>query len=768
MPLTVPNLDDRNFDDLYREVVARVPVHTPEWTNLGESDPGVTLLQLFAHLADNLSYRSNRIPEATRRAFLTLLGVPLQPATPAVGFVTVTAEATDVTVPAGTVVRAGKTQFRTRRTVHALPLETHVFWKRARTDLDADTLEHLQRLHAPLLGQTPQSQLSFYDPVQVAAPAAGVPLPVVDLADRTTGPVDGAVWVALTASKTAVRLAAGDPRKAAADLVPAVAGKTLTLGLVPAATSEGRVLEPDRAVTAPADPGLIVEASAAGGVPSYRRLTVTHAEDVFARPGVLDVVLPAREDMTGPWITGASTEGTSDLPPLVEDRTLAARIVTWLRIRRRGTGTMTGSGGATLSWVGGNVAHVVQAVRVDRERLAVGTGAPDQRVQVAHVPVLLGDEQRTSSSARTGSGSTDWDPQTGPRVEVQDEAGQWHEWHRTATLPAAGPDDAVWAIDPEAGVITFGSGLHGRRPPRGSGIRATYEYGGGPQGLVPIDAIDKIDLAGVKVANPLPTTGGVAGETIAAAERAIPAWIRHRDRAVTADDFHDIIMRTPGVDLARVDVVPSFDPRPTATTPNDAAGTVTVMVVPRDHVTAPTPPPTVDRYVLETVCRWIDPRRLITTEVHVRGPTWIPIVVSVGIALMPGEVREEVEQRTRAAIRAHLSPLSGGIADRTGITVEETGASPVGWPLGVAVRTDDLAAAATRVAGVRYVEGVRLSVTRNGTTSTDVTEVTMSGLELPFATVFVGVGHPEDPADLSGTSQAAPTTYPVPVIPKKC
>ena len=66
MPMTVPNLDNRTFDDLYREVRARVAVHTPEWTNLNDSDPGVTLLQLFTFLADNLSYRSNRIPEATR------------------------------------------------------------------------------------------------------------------------------------------------------------------------------------------------------------------------------------------------------------------------------------------------------------------------------------------------------------------------------------------------------------------------------------------------------------------------------------------------------------------------------------------------------------------------------------------------------------------------------------------------------------------------------------------------------------------------------
>ena len=73
------------------------------------------------------------------------------------------------------------------------------------------------------------------------------------------------------------------------------------------------------------------------------------------------------------------------------------------------------------------------------------------------------------------------------------------------------------------------------------------------------------------------------------------------------------------------------------------------MVVPRADALAPTPPTTIDPHVLEAVCAWLDPRRLITTQVFVRGARWVQIVVSVGIALMPGEVREEVEQRVRAA-----------------------------------------------------------------------------------------------------------------------
>ena len=40
MPLTVPRLALPVHRELVREALARVPSHTPEWTNLNDSDPG--------------------------------------------------------------------------------------------------------------------------------------------------------------------------------------------------------------------------------------------------------------------------------------------------------------------------------------------------------------------------------------------------------------------------------------------------------------------------------------------------------------------------------------------------------------------------------------------------------------------------------------------------------------------------------------------------------------------------------------------------------
>src|SRR5262245_25403794 len=89
MPVRPPALDDRNFDDLVEDLLARIPAHTPEWTNPRLGDPGRTLIELFAWLTDTLLYRANLIPERQRLVFLKLLGVPLRPAQAARGLVSV-------------------------------------------------------------------------------------------------------------------------------------------------------------------------------------------------------------------------------------------------------------------------------------------------------------------------------------------------------------------------------------------------------------------------------------------------------------------------------------------------------------------------------------------------------------------------------------------------------------------------------------------------------------------------------------------------------
>ncbi len=83
MTLIAPNLDDRKFQDIVDEAKRRIPRYCPEWTDHNVSDPGVTLIELFAWMTELLIYRLNRVPDRNYIKFLELMGVKLEPARPA-------------------------------------------------------------------------------------------------------------------------------------------------------------------------------------------------------------------------------------------------------------------------------------------------------------------------------------------------------------------------------------------------------------------------------------------------------------------------------------------------------------------------------------------------------------------------------------------------------------------------------------------------------------------------------------------------------------
>src|SRR5215475_8636257 len=79
MPIEAPNLDDRDFEQLVAEAAGVIRKHSPQWTDLSPSDPGMILLEAFAHLTEVMIYRLNRLPQKAYVEFLRLIGVKLYP-----------------------------------------------------------------------------------------------------------------------------------------------------------------------------------------------------------------------------------------------------------------------------------------------------------------------------------------------------------------------------------------------------------------------------------------------------------------------------------------------------------------------------------------------------------------------------------------------------------------------------------------------------------------------------------------------------------------
>src|SRR5271166_1455615 len=101
MPLPDIQLDDRTFETLVADAKRRIPGYTPEWTDFNDSDPGITLVQLFAWLEEMILYRLNKVPDKNFVEFLKLIGIELNPPTPATGELTFHLSSPGPTSPPG-------------------------------------------------------------------------------------------------------------------------------------------------------------------------------------------------------------------------------------------------------------------------------------------------------------------------------------------------------------------------------------------------------------------------------------------------------------------------------------------------------------------------------------------------------------------------------------------------------------------------------------------------------------------------------------------
>ena len=775
MPLKTPLIDDRRYDDLVGEALARIPVHTPEWTNFNRSDPGVTLIEVFAFLTESLLYRANQIPDRNRKKFLQLLRIPLQSATPARGMITIANESPETNpaarvIPGDLEVRAGKVPFRTSRSVDVLPVQGRFYVKKKVEPGSPELRAYYQQLYASFRGPNQTIEPQLYESVPLPTRTGGA----ISLADT----IDNCIWLALIV-RDKEKLATPD------EVRKQLAHRTLSIGVVPSLAESSATLPAGRPFGSAASVTFVVDApevEANGGLPEtgnrepkYRAVETSSTDDLFTAGGILNVQLPEEERLRL-WTNLDPLEaGVGMLPPAIEDAALDARVITWLRI------TPSAPTDARFTWMGINAAPVTQLARVANELLPVGTGEPDQVARLARPPVLAGSVRIfVSHQGKT----TEW-------KEVPDllEAG--------AEVPLPDPRQArkmkqapttVFTVNAEAGEVRFGDGTHGTRPPDEAVIRASYDYALGAAGNIGPDTIKShVGLeAGFKVTNPLATSGGADAETVESGEKQISAYLQHRDRLVTPNDFIALTLRTPGVDVGRVEVLPNFYDHPTQGAA-EVPGVVTLMVIPAYDALQPDAPMP-RRPFLDAICRYLDPRRLITTEVYLRGPKYRDIWIAIGIKVAAGFNESEVCENVKKDVMRFLAPTLGQrqeLPDDPSIILGTPSVATNGWKLSKPVMTLELAAVASRTKGVEYVNEnlVLADDSRNARTRIDMTGLALPrvrgirvtngpavGLDELFGAAGTGAGVGGD--GTGGDSQpgggAGTPFVQVPVIPEEC
>ncbi len=686
MPIIPPVLDDRRFDDLVEELLARIPAHTPEWTHPRQGDPGRTLIELFAWLADTLLYRANLIPERQRLVFLRLLGQRLRPALPAGGVVSLSYAQEDTLAatrlaPGGRV--AGPVAFETLAETTVLPISAEVYYKRNLSDAEsakmAEVLQGLSSIHR--LAGAPKG----YE----TAPLFGGGRPSTEGVDVFSASADHALWLALLAP------AAPDPGQqptfndaARAQLGGGDTGAPalLSVGVVPAV----RIPELFEDIGPRARVPVLWEITTRGRGPQetgYLTLDPVPESDTTAgltREGVLRLPLPDESLLWAPSndVGENPRAGVGDTPPRLDDPEKAVRLIAWLRLRPApGQPDVK----LELSWIGINAVPIEQRITLGGRVLGASTGAADQ---VFALP--------------TGS----VDPDT-LQIQVEEPGRGYQAWQRVEDLAAISSDPQVarmapaYELDAEAGTVRFGDGVRGRVPEQQMRVRlALGRFGGGRAGNLPAGTLTEMSARRVeggsapplKVSQPLPTDGGDDAETLAEAEKRIPTRLWHRERAITIEDYRSLALEAPGVEVGRLEVLPRFEPRGRRF---DVPGVVSVMALPARALSGP-PNPRPDRPFIETLHAYLSARVPLTTEVYVIGCEYVALGLAVGVTVRDGFGPDQVRHEVRQTLERLLWPLVGG------------GVDGEGWPLGRAVRERELEVEVSRVRGVREVTGLNL------------------------------------------------------------
>lgn len=343
-----------------------------------------------------------------------------------------------------------------------------------------------------------------------------------------------------------------------------------------------------------------------------------------------------------------------------------------------------------------NTVFAQQAMSMANEILGSSDGSAGQRRPAFRKPVLPGQrvevfERRSPIAASTGDAGETWTP-----------------WQEVANFYASSPQDRHYTIDRSSAEIRFGDGTYGMIPPSGTrNIRlGYYQTTSGSAGNIAVGTLKTL-VAGQSrirgVTNYTAADGGAAAETTDALLERAPRALRHRGRAVTAEDYEDLAKLASG-DVARAWCVPLIDlaaePCKVITTVADeesGAGKVSVIVVPRTPDAKPLPSHT----LMERVATYLSEYSLATTSLSVVGPLYLRIGIEVHLRLLSLQFDDRVKRELGTAFTDYLHPL--------------TGRGGLGWPFGRRPHDSDIHRLIRKIAGIDHVSFLQIKLSADET-----------------------------------------------------
>lgn len=688
------NLDDRTYKDLIEECLLRIPRYCPEWTNFNPSDPGITLVELFAWLTDQMLLRFNQVPRRNYVAFLELLGIRLQPPSPAqvdVTFYLTQALAQPYGIAAGTEIATPRNMgedsvvFTTNSTLVIGIPSIRSFFK-------AETAEQTPRNLVNVLTDAWKFENGEWSCRDQIALFSDLPQPgncfywLFDNVD----PIDGNV-LSLNFKGEAGTTTGINPS-------------------IPPRRWEAWNGEYWESV-------LLKETDDGTKGFSFSDLTgrgYSHANGA-------DVILhcpkvwPSAKFLTyeGRWLR-CSYIAPSDWQPGYRHTP---------RITAMAARSLGGSVSASHSYL------------VQDELVGVSDGKPGQVFILKERPVLARQDDEYIYVKSPGEPPERWQEvqdfsesgsqdlhyvidsltgmvQFGPLIRESSQLQLQTQWRSRNQYAEGGErtqlEDPLQSANGTSQKRIFNSRellerQYGQVPPKGAEITmVAYRTGGGARGNVQAGQLILLrsSLPYVQsVTNHRSAQGGTDAESLNEAVMRVPHILRTRDRAITPEDFEVLAIQAGRGKIARAHCLPSASIQD--------AGKVRLLLIPQVSPNAaileqglnPEQTMVLDHELRFQIDAFLADRKTLGVQVILQEPEYIRVSVQAEISIEPQyntpRAQEEIQMQIRMLLYRFLNPLTGGSDGK-------------GWPLGSPLYPSDVIAICQKVIGIRRLGMVRL------------------------------------------------------------
>lgn len=646
MGLPVPNLDNRTFEQLLQEARKSISNYASQWTNHNPTDPGITLIELFAWLAEITSYRINLVTEEHLLKYLKLLGIKPLDFIPA---------AVDLSfeVDEKRYLEKGTDFFAEKACIEK---GTCFLAEKASERIDFELLEDITvipfQLEKIIIDEksVSLSQTSSVDFSQFKNLSRG-------LFDRSVANTKNDLFFApfgLSTRKNS-QLYLGfkfKPYKTEGeDDENAKAPNSLNFMCY---LYEKDLIETgkhgEESVYKLENAKLKWEITESSEKEQWREVFPEDRTQNFTKSGrILFKGLEGwvcssisawsfqEKEEKYYWLRCTLLESEYEYPPRIEEILL-------------------------------NTVTVVQKKKITDITLGKSNGVPEQVFKLPDAPVLRGSLQLSL-------------------------AGE--EWYEVDDFDGSKPDSTHFTLDSAKGEIRFGDGLRGKVPREGTEILVNkYETSRGGQGNLlsksKWEALGEM-LEGWNIINYKPATGGKNKESTDEAFERFNRDLKVPYRAVTTEDFEYIARKTPGLRIAQVKAIPNFDPYKQV----DREGSVTVVIVPFSPLDTFKTPPMPSRSFRIAVARHLENHRLLGTRLHVVSPEYVQVEVKVTLSISESSHEGQIRNMVIDKLNHYLHPAKGGQDEK-------------GWNVGKPVYYSELYKLIMEIEGVEFVEKINI------------------------------------------------------------